>query len=299
MSHNIEEILNQLRALTAEPEPQAPAEDSEEGEGEEAVDAGNVEVVEETPSIDAVRDIAKALGQDQALADELLASDMVEAKWLGLCVADPAEQNLKSLQALAKGAKDSESIELLAALVAQTEAKFEAIDKFVTSKDSNVKALGFASIASTILDDPDQRTEAMEDWLVKISEGAEDDNEEVASAISAALLEIGKVDQYWNDAAIVLACELQAEGPIAAELGTELEETLTRMGTVVDRRASGGNKGGRNQNKRRNNNNNKNRNNNRRGRGQQGQNNASGSGDGKKPARRNGRNKRRSRAPAP
>ncbi len=299
MSHDIEDILAQLRELAAESEPEDSDELAEEGEGEED---GEDNFDDVTPSIEAVRDLAKSLGQDQALADELWASEMTEAKWLAACIADPAAQNQKSLQTLAKSVDDVELAELIANLIAQTEVRLEIIQKFVGSKDLFTKVIGFTAIASTVLDDPDQRTEVMEEWLTKIAEGAEDEREEVSNAVMAALLEIGKVDQYWNDAAIVLACELQAESQVAAALGTEAEETLTRMGTVVDRRAAAGNsKNARNQNKRRNNNNNNksNRNNNnRRGRGQQGQ-NTSGAADGKKPARRNGRNKRRSRTTAP
>lgn len=297
MSHDIEDILSQLRELTAESEPEVSDELTEDEEVEAEDGEDNFDDV--TPTIDAVRDLAKSLGQDQGLADELWASEMTEAKWLAACIADPAAQNQKSLQALAKTVDNLELAELVANLVAQTEVRLEIIQKFVGSKDLFTKVIGFTAIASTVLDDPDQRTEVMEEWLVQIAAGAEDEREEVAGAVMAALLEIGKVDQYWNDAAIVLACELQAESQVAAALGTEAEETLTKMGTVVDRRAAAGNsKNARNQNKRRNNNNKNNRNNNnRRGRGQQGQN--ASAADGKKPARRNGRNKRRSRTAAP
>lgn len=297
MSQELEAILEQLRELSAPPAPDEPQVDEDGNEIE--VEANETET---SVSVDAIRDLASSLETDQALADELWAADFLQARLLATCVADPSEQSLKTIQAWVKATKDEDLATSIADLVAQTEIRNDVIAKFVTSKDAMAKTVGFASIASTVNEDPDQRSEVMEEWLQMITAGAEDDREEVRTAVSNALLEIGKVDQYWHDAAIVLACELQAEGPNAIAIGTEAEDILNRMGAIVDRR-SGNSKNARNQNgqgqNRRRNKNNKNSNNNRRGgRGQQGQNNSGGA-DGKKPGRRNGRNKRRGRAPAP
>ena len=299
MSHDIEEILEQLRPVVpAEPEEAAEATDEldDEADGEQAEAAAPEPV--RSPE-DAVRELAASLDRDQDLADELWKAGLHEAKLLATSVADPSSQDVKSITALAKDVDSTDLVEHLCEnLISETDVVLDVIAKFVGSKDGFTKAIGFGAMACAVMREAEPQPDLVEDWLVKIAEGAEDDRAEVRASVLWALLEIGKVDQYWQDAAIVLACELQAESQVAASLGHEAEDILNNT-TVGDRRrlASGNSKSGRNSNQSQNNKRRGGKNSNRRGRGQQKQ-NADSSGA-KKPARRNGRNKRRSRATAP
>ena len=300
MSHNIEEILDQLR------------EEATEEQKERVTDRG----VEEENVLGApkgvMRDLAKSLGRDQSLADELWKTKVHEARLLAVWVAEPEKQTLKSVKAWAKQVETWDLADQMARyLTSETEIRLEVIEEFTKSDDLYTKRIGFGTIACLMMNHPDQRSDVVENWLDVISQGAEDDRDHVSKAVLSALIEIGKVDEYWQDAAIVTACELQAEGPTAASLGYEAEKTLSELVSVGDRRRliSGNNsKAEKNQSsqsqnsKRRNGGGKSNSNNNNRrgGRGQQqGQQNSANSSDGKKPARRNGRNKRRSRTPAP
>ena len=139
-------------------------------------------------------------------------------------------------------------------LISETDVVLDVIAKFVGSKDGFTKAIGFGAMACAVMREAEPQPDLVEDWLVKIAEGAEDDRAEVRASVLWALLEIGKVDQYWQDAAIVLACELQAESQVAASLGHEAEDILNNT-TVGDRRrlASGNSKSGRNSNQSQNN----------------------------------------------
>lgn len=296
MSHDIEDILSQLRGEPVDQSEEVEAELEEAAEGEDQAEETQATAPVENP----VPGLAKSIGRDQDVADELWKSDVAEAKLLAARVADPEKLTMKAIKALVKGVDSNELADDLAQyLVAESEIRIEVIEAFVKAKDDMSKRIGFGTIAAMSINHPDQASDVYEDWLEKITVGADDESEEVREAVMWALMEIGKVDEYWHDAAIVLACELQAEGQLAAAIGTEAEEALNSMGPVGDRRrmASGNNsktaKNQNNQSKRRGGKNN-NRN---RGRGQ-GQNN-SGSSDAKKSSRRNGRNKRRSRAPAP
>lgn len=308
MSYDIEEILEQLRAPEAESEvevEEAPVE-GELPESDEQGEQGDAEeTAAEAPAWDPeekIRELASSLDRDQKLADELWKSGVHEARLLATCVADLSKQTVKSLTKLAKETDSSDLVEQLCQnVIAETEVALDLVEALIDSKEGYQKAIAFGTIASVVLREPDQPSDLMESWLEKIAAGAEDEREEVRHAVLWALLEIGKVDEYWQDAAIVLACELQAEGPIPAELGHEAEEQLSKLTNVGDRRrlVSGNSKSAKNQNnqsqnaKRRSGGKNQNR----RGRGQQKQ--SSDASGAKKPARRNGRNKRRSRSSAP
>ena len=298
MSHSIEEILERLQPVVAE----EPVDVNDELEGEQEDLEGEQSEGQTTEPVqspeEVVRELAETLERDQKLADELWKSGVPEARLLATSVADPSAQDLKSITALAKDVDSSALVEHLCEnLIAETELSVDVIDKFVSHKDGFTKAIGFGAMACAVMREAEPQTDMVEDWLLKIADGAEDDRAEVRAAVLWALLEIGKVDQYWQDAAIVLACELQAESQTAASLGHEAEEILNNTTLGHRRLASGNSKSGRNNNQSQNNKRRGGKNNNRRGRGQQKQNaDASGA---KKPARRNGRNKRRSRTSTP
>jgi len=301
----VDEILEQLREFATDEQ----KERAEEG----GVDEENVIGAPKGT----VKDLAKTLGHDQKLANALWKTEVHEARLLAVWVAEPEKATLKSISGWAKDVETWDLADQIARyLVPETKVCLEVIETFTESEELYIKRIGFGSIACSVMHQPEQPSDRIEGWLEKIEAGAADEREDVSKAVLWALVEIGKQDEYWQDAAIVLACELQAESPAAMELGHEAEKTLSELVSVGDRRRliSGNSKTAKNQSNNQQQNskrrsggsNNSNNNNNRRGRGQQsgqqsGQNagNGGNGGDGKKPARRNGRNKRRSRPAAP
>jgi len=152
-------------------------------------------------SVPDIRRIAKRAGRDQALAQELWATGIHEARLVAALVADP---NALSLAQMSRWAADLDSwdvTDMLADTFALGPQADRAIRAWSRSRHGFTKRCAFAMIARLAVSG-DMSDGSFEALFSLIRSAATDERNEVKKAVNWALRQIGKRNLALHEAAI-------------------------------------------------------------------------------------------------
>jgi 3-methyladenine DNA glycosylase AlkD len=177
----------------------------------------------------ALRAVAKRVGRDHALAQELWASGVHEARMLAGFVDVPAEVTEEQME---RWAADFDSWDVCdqvcANLFDRTPYAWEKAAAWARRDETFVRRAGFALMAALAVHDKRAPSERFDAFLPLISEAAGDDRNFVKKAVNWALRQIGKRDARLNAASVALAEELAERDDKAARwIGRDAFRELT------------------------------------------------------------------------
>jgi 3-methyladenine DNA glycosylase AlkD len=160
-------------------------------------------------SIYILREIAKEIGKDDALADELWASGIHEARILASYIADPGKTTEERMD---RWAADFDSWDVCDQVCGLFEETPYAYRKAVTWSDRHeefVKRAAFAIMAGLAVHDKKADNSQFERFFPIIIRESSDDRNFVRKAVNWALRNIGKRNRQLNERAIATAKEIQ------------------------------------------------------------------------------------------
>jgi 3-methyladenine DNA glycosylase AlkD len=168
-------------------------------------------------SIPHLRSMARRIGRDHAVALELWASGIHEARLLATMVDDPAKVTNRQLEAWAR---DFDSWDVVDGaclnLFRRTPHAWDKAVEWSGRDEEYVKRAGFALMAALAVHDKDSPDERFAGLLPLIEREAGDPRNFVRKAVNWALRQIGKRNATLNRAAIAAAEGIHANGPRSA-----------------------------------------------------------------------------------
>ncbi len=211
------EILNQLQDLS---NPQAVA-----GMARFGINPHNTYGV----SVVNVRRMAKQIGHDHRLAQQLWASGIHEARILASLVDIPASVGEAQME---RWVKDFDSWDVCdqccSNLFDQTKFAYRKAVGWSKQKEEFVKRAGFVLMATLAVHDREAKNEAFQRFLPIIKRECTDERNFVKKAVNWALRQIGKRNLYLNQLAIRTAKEIKAiESPAARWIGSDALRELS------------------------------------------------------------------------
>ena len=161
-------------------------------------------------SIPPLRQMAKTIGQDHALAQELWASGIHEARILAAFIDNPQQVSEVQLEAWVKDF-DSWDVcdQCCISLFRETPFAYQKVDEWSSREEEFVKRAAFALLATLAVHDKKAGDERFIGFLPLIQRAATDERNFVKKAVNWALRQIGKRNRHLNRAAIQAAQELQ------------------------------------------------------------------------------------------
>ncbi len=186
-----------------------------------------------------MRRLAKEIGPDHALALDLWATGIAEARMVAGMIAVPDLLTASELESWV-GDLDSWDVcdQLCMNLLERSSVARDMIDEWSRRDEEFVRRAAFALIACLAWHDKQAPDEVFLDYLPLIVRGSTDDRNYVKKAVSWALRTIGKRSRALNSAAIATAREIRqldsrAARWIAADVLRELEseKTIARLKT--------------------------------------------------------------------
>jgi len=160
-------------------------------------------------SIYILREIAKEIGKDDALADELWVSGIHEARILASYIADPGKTTEERMD---RWAADFDSWDVCDQVCGFFEETPYAYHKAVTWSDRHeefVKRAAFAIMAGLAVHDKKADNSQFERFFPIIVRESSDDRNFVRKAVNWALRNIGKRNRHLNEKAVATACQIQ------------------------------------------------------------------------------------------
>jgi 3-methyladenine DNA glycosylase AlkD len=188
----------------------------------------------------ALRGIARELGRDHHLAQELWASGIHEARILACLIDEPS---LATEEQMELWVKEFDSWDLCdqccSNLFDRTGLAFEKAVEWSGREEEFVKRAGFVLMACLAVHDKKAGDEAFLEFLPLIKREAQDSRNFVRKAVNWALRQIGKRNPNLNRAAIEAAREIQKMDSRAARwIASDALRELT--GQKVQSRLKGG-----------------------------------------------------------
>ena len=161
-------------------------------------------------SMPAVREIAKEIGSDHKLAQELWDSKIHEARILAGFVAEAKETTEEQMENWVKDL-DSWDVcdQVCGNLFDKTEFAYNKAFEWSKRKEEFVKRAGFVLMATLSVHDKKALDERFEQFLLVIIRETEDERNFVKKAVNWALRQIGKRNISLNEKAIKTAQEIQ------------------------------------------------------------------------------------------
>lgn len=168
-------------------------------------------------SMPAMRSIAKALGQDHALATALWDTGIPDARIVAGMVAEPARLTSRQMDAWARDFASWDVCDQVcgSAFLASPLA-WRKVPVWAGRQDEFVRRAAFALLATMAVHDKAASNAPFMDALNVIEAAADDERNFVKKAVNWALRNIGKRNQALNDAAIACARRIQLQGSRAA-----------------------------------------------------------------------------------
>lgn len=168
-----------------------------------------------------LRKLAKQVGRDHALAEQLWQSDVYDAKVLGLLIDDPKQMTRQQAEQRVGEVSQGMLTHVFAscdAPLAKTPFAFELAREWVVSKDATRRRCGYALVYEL---SKDKKNKALEDafflgCIERIASSIHKEDNWVKDAMNAALLGIGKRNLKLNAAAVRAA---KAIGPVEIDYG--------------------------------------------------------------------------------
>ncbi|MEB2287230.1 MAG: DNA alkylation repair protein [Anaerolineae bacterium] len=161
-------------------------------------------------SVYTVREIAKDIKRDHALALQLWDSGVHEARLLAGIIADPGQMTPAEMDRWA-AAFDSWDIvdQTTSNLFDKTPYAYQKALEWAGREEEFVRRAAYALIAALAVQDKQAPDSAFEAFFPVIVSGATDERNFVKKAVNWALRNIGKRSQALNASAIALAREIQ------------------------------------------------------------------------------------------
>ncbi len=183
-----------------------------------------------------LRDLAKTIGKDHRLAQELWGTEVHEARMLATLVEDPRQVTEDQMEAWAADF-DSWDIcdQCCSNVFSYAPRGWEKAVEWSSREEEFVKRAAFALMAALAVHDKKASDELFDPFLAAIEEQSGDDRNFVRKAVNWALRNIGKRNRDLNASAIACAERIKATGTragrwIAADALRELR------GDAVQRR---------------------------------------------------------------
>jgi 3-methyladenine DNA glycosylase AlkD len=189
-------------------------------------------------SIEDLRQVARDLGTDHALAQKLWASRIHEARILASFIDDPGQVTGAQMDRWAAAFDSWDLCDQVCALFERTRLARVKIATWAGDDREFVKRAAFAMIAGLAVHDTALRDRDFDGFLRLIRQNATDDRNFVRKAVNWALRSIGKRNRQLNRRAIAVATAIErldsrAARWVAADALREL-----RGKKVVDRLAA-------------------------------------------------------------
>ena len=189
-------------------------------------------------SVGTLRDIAKPLRKDHALALALWETGWYEARMLAGFVDDPAQVTAAQMD---RWARDFDNWAICDHccfhLFDKTPHAWRKVEQWSGRRDEFVRRAAFALLASLGVHDKKTGDAPFLDCLPLIEKAASDDRNFVKKGVSWALRVIGRRSRALNTASVALAARLKASPhPAARWVGSDAYRELT--GTLVQGKPS-------------------------------------------------------------
>ena len=183
-------------------------------------------------SVPLVRKIAKEIGRDHDLAQELWASKIHEARLLAPMIDDPQEVTMKQLE---EWVKDFDSWDVCdqccSNLFDKTPFAYEKVVDWSSRKEEFVKRAAFALMAALAVHDKQAKNSQFENLLPLIERESIDERNFVKKAVNWALRQIGKRNLTLNRLALKSARQiLKKESSSARWVASDAIRELTSPG---------------------------------------------------------------------
>lgn len=161
-------------------------------------------------SIPHLRGLAKRIGINHALGEQLWASGIHEARILAGMIADPKKMSGEQMDAWAAGFDSWDLCDQCCAnLFERTALAWSKAAEWSAREESFVKRAGFVLMARLAVSDKKADAARFLAFLPLIEHEATDERNEVKKAVNWALRQIGKRDPTLNAAAIETAQAIQ------------------------------------------------------------------------------------------
>ena len=161
-------------------------------------------------SVYTVREIAKEIKRDHALALQLWDSGVHEARLLAGMIADPGQMTPAEMDRWAATFDSWDIVDQTTSnLFDKTPYAYQKVFEWAEREEEFVKRAAYALIAALAVQDKKAPDSAFEAFFPVIVAGATDERNFVKKAVNWALRNIGKRNQALNGAAIALAREMQ------------------------------------------------------------------------------------------
>jgi 3-methyladenine DNA glycosylase AlkD len=177
----------------------------------------------------ALRKLARDLGQDRDLAQELWGSGVHEARVLASMVDDPAEVTADQMEAWANDFDNWDICDQCCLnLFWRSRSAYEKAEEWSADGREFVKRAGFVLMACLAIHDKKASDRKFERFLSNIRREAADGRNFVRKAVNWALRQIGKRNASLRLKAIEVALELQqAESKSAKWIGSDALRELS------------------------------------------------------------------------
>jgi 3-methyladenine DNA glycosylase AlkD len=160
-------------------------------------------------SIPELRSIAKKLGKDHRLANDLWKTEIDEARILASMIANPAELTEQQMDDWVRDFNSWDVCDQVCMnLFEKSPHAWKKIKDWSLREEEFVRRAAYALIACLAWHDKQAKDEQFIELLPVVVKGATDERNFVKKAVSWALRHIGKRNQYLNQAAIETANEL-------------------------------------------------------------------------------------------
>jgi len=167
-------------------------------------------------SIYVLRDIAKQIGKDDALADELWASGIHEARILASYIADPKITTEDRMERWAADFDSWDVCDQVCGLFEETPFAYQKAVAWSARYEEFVKRAAFAIMAGLAVHDKKAEDSQFEQFLPIIVRESGDERNYVKKAVNWALRNIGKRNRSLNERAIEAARQIQQIGTKSA-----------------------------------------------------------------------------------
>ena len=160
-------------------------------------------------SIYVLRDIAKEIGKDDALADELWASGIHEARILASYIADPGKTTEERMESWVADFDSWDVCDQVCGLFEETPYAYQKAAAWSARREEFVKRAAFAIMAGLAVHDKKADDSQFEQILAIIVRESSDERNYVKKAVNWALRNIGKRNRHLNQKAIATARQIQ------------------------------------------------------------------------------------------
>jgi 3-methyladenine DNA glycosylase AlkD len=186
-------------------------------------------------TVPAIRAIARRVGKDQALAEELWATGIREARILASQIAEPDAIKRSTMDRWVRDFKSWEVCDACCCdLFDRTPFVWQKIPKWAGNKSEFVRRAAFSTLAGAAVHNKTAGDQHFLDGLVLIEKYAFDERNFVRKAVNWALRNIGKRNARLLPAAVACAKRIRAQDTKAARwiAADALREFRLKYGTA-------------------------------------------------------------------